>query len=141
MDSLGGCVYDARYTRSAVVVQISMKSQISRRLRFLELTRARTELFTYFEYTRLLVHSLLKMEKQALLPREGAWRRAILAVASRLSIQLSEKSCSFPWSSLAEVTKSWRKDDGCRFVDVDADVHVRFCKVHASTPGSGSNVF
>lgn len=74
MDSLGGCVYDARYTRSVVVVQISMELPISMQNRIFSMTGASTEFFTYSGCTRSLVHSLLEMEKQALLPHEATSR-------------------------------------------------------------------
>lgn len=39
-----------------------------------------------------------------------------------LDPSLLDRSCDFGSSSVPEATKRRRKDDGCRIVDVDADV-------------------
>lgn len=134
-------MYDARYTRSVVVDQISMKSLISRQTRSLQLTRASAKVFTYFGCTRLPVHSLFEMEKQALLPQEAAWRRRIRAVASRLLIR-----CPMNLGTFVRVVSQTLQKDGERAKDVSLLTLMLmltftsdFCKVHATT--SSFNVF
>lgn len=82
-----------------------MKLPIPMRNRIFRLTGASTEFFTYFGCTRLLVHSLLEMEKQALLPHEATSRWKIWAAASRILIQAFDRSCDFCQSGLAKVKK------------------------------------
>ena len=101
MDSSGACVYEARYTRSVVVAQVSMKLSTSKRNRIFGRTGASAELFTNFGCTQLLVRSLLEMEKRALLPHEATSRYKIWAVASRILIQVFDRSCDFCQSGLA----------------------------------------